>query len=196
MGKFLKNFAFGLLYFLLLPLELVVLIIYGLYGFGVDVVLFIKGAIRFFSGKSFFQPFEEDEKVLEIRTAQIELLAHPNGLPTPVPPSTPAGPSTVYVQQNYYTGKSDGAPQLSNPGQFPNATPIDTTGFFTPSPNPMPSRNQTPIDMTIQQTPGIPIHHVDEVGEERPLIPSDPKHETKRVAIIDLSKMDDGKDER
>jgi len=50
--------------------------------------------------------------------------------------------------------------------------------------------------MTTQQTPGIPIHHVDEVGEERPLIPSDPKHETKRVAIIDLSKMDDGKDER
>jgi len=195
MGKFLKNFAFGLLYFILLPLELVLLVVFGLYALGVDVVLFIKGTIRFFSGKPFFKPFEEDEKVLEIRTAQIDLLAHPNGLPTPTT-SNPAGPSTVYVQQNYYHGNPNGTPELSNPGQIPNNTPIDTTGFFTPSQNPVPHQNPTTIDMTTQQTPGIPVQHVEEAVEESPLPPSDPKHETKRVAIIDLSKMDDGKDER
>lgn len=196
MGKFLKNFALGLLYFILLPLEIVALIVFGLYGLGLDVVLFIRGTIRFFKGESFFQPFPEDEKVLEIRTAQIELMAHPNGLPTPTPPTNPAGPSTVYVQQNYYTGKQKGAQQPSDPNQIPNNAPIDTTGFFTGSQNQIPNPNPAPIDMTTQQTPGIPIHHVTEVGDERPLIPGDPKHDTKTVAIIDLSKMDDGKDER
>jgi hypothetical protein len=200
MNKFLKNFALGLLYFFLLPLELLAIVVFGCYGLGIYVVGFIKGTIRFFKGKRFFEPFPEDEKLLEIRAAQVDLLAHPNGVPATTPaPSAPAGPSTVYVQQNYYTGNPGAANQPAstptvNPTPLPNNAPIDTTGFFRPSAE-IPVPNATPIDMTAQQTPGIPIHHVNGENEPQQLTP-EAKHETKNVAIIDLSKLDDGKDDQ
>jgi hypothetical protein len=200
MNKFLKNFALGLLYFFLLPLELLAVVVFGLYGLGLYLVGFCKGTIRFFKGKRFFAPFPEDEKLLEIRAAQVDLMAHPNGVPATTPAaSAPAGPSTVYVQQNYYTGNPGannqpaGTPTV-NPTPLPNNGPIDTTGFFRPSAE-IPVPNATQIDMTTQQTPGIPIHHVNGENEPQQLAP-ETKHETKNVAIIDLSKMDDGKDDQ
>lgn len=195
MSKFLKNFAFGLLYFLLLPLELAAIVVFGIYALAIDIVIFFKGTLRFFKGKPFFEPFPEDEKVLEIRKAQVDLMAHPNGVPAAPAPAAPAGPSTVYVQQNYYTGTkpADGQP---TPTQLPPNAPIDANGYFTPSQNQIPlDQNGKPIDMASQQTPGIPIHHLDDMAKERPEIARDPKLDTKTVAIIDLSKMDDGKDD-
>ncbi|MCI1245299.1 MAG: hypothetical protein LKG11_05095 [Bacilli bacterium] len=193
MSKFLKNFALGLLYFLLLPLELAVLVIYGLYCLGLYSAVFFKGTIRFFRGKKFFAPFPEDLKKDEIRAAQIDMLAHPNGTPTPAP-SAPAGPSTVYVQQNYYTGNGPAAGAPNANKLPPNNGPIDANGFFKPNPQ-INNPEANSIDMSTQQTPGIPIHHIDEQGRERPEIPQTKKIDTKTVSIIDISKMDDGKDD-
>jgi hypothetical protein len=188
---FLKNFALGLLYFFLLPIELLAIVVYGCYGLVIALVLFFKGTVRFFKGQRFFEPFPEDEKVLEIRAAQVDMLAHPNGVPAPAA-AQPAGPSTVYVQQNYYTNQPNPNAQAApNPNQLPNNGPIDTTGFFKPSQQ-IPVPNAPAIDMTAAATPGIPIHHVGENGVE---MNPETKHETKTVAIIDLSKMDDGKDD-
>jgi hypothetical protein len=193
MSKFLKAFAFGLLYIFLLPLLIMALVVYGVYGLVLWFILLIKGLIRFFKGDTFFAPFPEDEKVEEIRKAQIDLMANPTGAPTP---TSPAGPSTVYVQQNYYqhqNGAQGTADPNANPN--PNPTPIDSTGTFRPTDN-IPGPTPATIDYSATATPGIPTQPAPSI-EQQPTEPEiSPRRDTKTVAIIDLSKIDDGKDDK
>jgi phenylalanyl-tRNA synthetase beta subunit len=106
MGKFLKNFGLGLVYIVLLPILLAILVLFAVYGLGVCIYLFFASMIRFFQGKEMFPMLPEDVKVAEIKKAQMDAQM---GTPAPMAPqaASPAGPSTVYVQQNYYQGQKE-----------------------------------------------------------------------------------------
>jgi hypothetical protein len=174
MGKFLKNFGLGLVYIVLLPLLLVVLVLFGLYGLVVCIVEFFTATIRFFQGKEAFPEFWEDAKVAEIKQAQI---AAQLGNPAPAPASAnPAGPSTVYVQQNYYNGQHPA--NGSTPAPTPAPSPIEGTGYF---------QNQNPqppvIDVTSQTNPALQ-------EPTTPQIPANPTSNNPLAGYIDLSHDD------
>lgn len=177
MGKFLKNFGLGLVYVIFFPVLLAMIAIMGVYGFIVCATQFFKGTIRFFKGLEPFPPFSEDLIVERVKEMQIGLQTTPQqNAPTP------AGPSTVYVQQNYYQN----APH-SPEGQQPSPqTPIETTGFYNTPANP-------PINpMLHTQTPPT----LDTVDKERmtPSIEQKKPDSTAPAAYIDISKDDNGKD--
>jgi len=137
MGKFLKNFGLGLVYIVLLPFLLIALVLFAIYGLDVCIYLFFASTIRFFQGKEMFPTLPEDVKIAEIKKAQMDAQF---GTPAPSAPqaSAPAGPSTVYVQQNYYQGQKENGASSANPQQpaIPHNEPIDTTGYFKHAPQP------------------------------------------------------------
>jgi hypothetical protein len=180
MGKFLKNFGLGLIYILFFPVLLVAIALMGVYGLFVCVIQFFRGAIRFFRGLEPFPPFPEDITVESVKQAQIGL-STPTPAPTPAP-SQPAGPSTVYVQQNYYQNSQHPA----DPQQPSSPTPIDTTGFYNNPANPAPNptlHTQTPP--TLDVTSAAPT--APSIENKKPSTPAP-------AAYIDISKDDDGKD--
>jgi len=183
MGKFLKNFGLGLVYIVLLPILLAILVLFAVYGLGVCIYLFFASMIRFFQGKEMFPMLPEDVKVAEIKKAQMDAQM---GTPAPMAPqaASPAGPSTVYVQQNYYQGqKENGAAQPSAPqAALPHNEPIDTTGYFKSAPQPpvfdvtTPSAPQLsneikpqaiPQNTTPEPTAYIDISHDDEAKGDK-----------------------------
>jgi hypothetical protein len=147
MGKFLKNFGLGLVYIVLLPLLLVVLVLFGLYGLGVCIVQFFASTIRFFQGKEAFPPFWEDAKVAEIKQAQIAAQLS-NPAPQQPTSSSPAGPSTIYVQQNYYNGQHNANGTTPTPTSAPS--PIEANGYFRDP------RNEAPtLDVSTPKSPAL-----------------------------------------
>ena len=60
MGSIFKKFGQGLLYILVLPIFLLAVIIFGIYGIGLFIVLMIKSIICFFKGKSLYEDLPED----------------------------------------------------------------------------------------------------------------------------------------
>lgn len=189
-----KNFGLGLVYILLLPIFVAILAIAAVVGFVVCIIQFFQATVRFFQGNPAFPPFEEDLKVREIKAAQIENQIHPNPQPA-VTPSAPAGPSNVYVQNNYYQHPNG---QAAAPASSPAPTPIDTTGFYNPQGQPAnPSLNQPSpsvpptLDVT-QSAQEIPAKQTSISANPTPIAPA--SSETK-PAVIDLSE-DDGKDEK
>jgi hypothetical protein len=177
MGKFLKNFGLGLVYIVLLPLLLAVLVIFGLYGLVVCIVEFFSSTIRFFQGKEPFPPLWEDVRVAEIKKAQMDAQLNVQPAPTPAA-QNPAGPSTVYVQQNYYQNHQGTAAPTPQPQQ-----PIDTTGYFQ---NQAPS---TPIlDASNQPSPALSNEvHPGQIPQNSQPEPS---------GYIDISHSDDTKGEK
>ena len=69
MLQFLKVFGRGVLVTVLLPVILLVWVCYGIYCIGVFVVMFFKGVIDYFQGKSFNADLPED---LEARRLLLE----------------------------------------------------------------------------------------------------------------------------
>lgn len=113
MLKFLKSFGLGLLYMILMPILLVILALYAIYGLYNFFVELIKALVRFFSGKPFFPPFEEDIKAERILNRGLDA-----DKPSETAPAAPAPTTTnVYVQQNIYQN----AP--ANPNPAPNPLP-------------------------------------------------------------------------
>ena len=175
MGKFLLFFGLGLVYIILLPLLLAILVLFGLYAIGVCIVEFFASTIRFFQGKEPFPPLWEDAKVAEIKQAQ---LAAQMGTPAPVSPApaNPAGPSTVYVQQNYYNGQHPA--NGSTPAPAPAPTPIEGDAYF---------HNQRPqppvIDVTSQANPALN-------QPATPQIAANPNSNNPLAGYIDISSDD------
>jgi hypothetical protein len=170
-GRFLKNFGLGLVYIFLLPLLLVVLALFGVYALGVLIVEFFTSTIRFFQGKDPFPILWEDLKVQEIKKAQMDAQTPTAVAPTP---SSPAGPSTVYVQQNYYQNQpgSTSGNASSNNAPLPNPAnqPIDASAFFkdqaaptldvsTPASRPLPNPSAPQLPPS-SGTPS-PISYID-----------------------------------
>jgi len=175
MGKFLKNFGLGLVYIIFLPLLLAILVLFGVYGIGVCIIEFFAGTIRFFQGKEPFPPLWEDAKVAEIKQAQMEAQL---GTPAPVAPSpaNPAGPSTVYVQQNYYNGQHPA--NGSTPTPSPAPMPIESDAYFHDQ------RPQPPlIDVTGQANPALN-------QPSAPQIPANPPSNNSLAGYIDISSND------
>jgi hypothetical protein len=154
MSNFLKNFGLGIVYFLLLPLLIAVFALVGVCLFFLWLYTLIHNSIRFFKGERFFEPFAEDEKVQEIKLAQIDSLAHPVTGQT-APSAGPAGPSSVYVQQNYYSNKgAEKTPETPNPQNGP----IDAMGTFREDPTlTHPNPAVPPIEANSQSTNGLPL---------------------------------------
>jgi hypothetical protein len=119
MGKFLKNFGLGLVYILFFPVLLAAICVFGIYCLFVFFVELFIGTIRFFRGDHFFPPLKEDVMVEQIKQSQLQRQLNQTAAPQP---QQPAGPSAVYVQQNYYQSHHTETPQGQNP--------IDTAGFF------------------------------------------------------------------
>lgn len=185
MGKFLKNFGLGLVYIVLSPFLLAVLALFGVYGLGVCIYEFFASTIRFFQGKEGFPPLWEDVRVSEIKKAQMEAQL---GAPSPVQqPAQPAGPSTVYVQQNYYQNHPGTAAPQPNPTPAPLNQPIDTTGYFT---SPVPSAPT--LDVSSKPAPVINQNTTPQSLTQAKQIP----HQTTTLepaAFIDISNDDDPK---
>jgi hypothetical protein len=127
MANFFKTFGLGLIYMLLLPLLLVVLALFAIYGVFNFLVEAITGLVRFFRGVDPFPEYPEDVAVRAIKAQQAAVLNQ-----EPLPSAQPApglnGPSNVYVQQNYYgKGHDDKAKEAA-------ARPLEGTGFFHDDP--------------------------------------------------------------
>ena len=60
MGSILKKFGLGILYIFVLPIYLVAVLIFGIYGIGLFLVLMIKSIICFFKGQSLHGDLPED----------------------------------------------------------------------------------------------------------------------------------------
>jgi hypothetical protein len=175
MGKFLKNFGFGLVYIVFLPLLLAILALFGIYGIGVCVVEFFAGTIRFFQGKEPFPPLWEDAKVAEIKQAQMAAQLG-TFAPTAPAPANPAGPSTVYVQQNYYNGQHPA--NGSTPAPSPAPMPIEGDAYFHDQ------RSQPPvIDVASQANPTLN-------QPSTPQIPANPASSSSLAGYIDISSDD------
>ncbi|MCQ2772426.1 MAG: hypothetical protein MJ238_04030 [Bacilli bacterium] len=115
MVKFIKNFGLGLVYFLTLPILLVAVLGYLVYGIGAWLFYCVKGIIRFFKGDSFFAELDEDRKVREIKVRMAEASANPN--PAPVAPTptvsnstTNANTNQTYNVTNNYFGQNPAMP--------------------------------------------------------------------------------------
>ena len=131
MVKFIKNFGFGLLYFIALPLLILGVVCYAVYGLGVYLFYLCKGTVRFFKGDTFFEELPEDIKVKEIKKKLQDQAANPEQpQPAPAPVNTTSNvsnqdnsqQSTYNVTNNYYGNSQPNTNQGSNP-QFRNPDP-------------------------------------------------------------------------
>lgn len=115
--KFFQKFGWGLLYIFLSPILLAILAILAVYGILNFIVQFFIMVVNFFRGKKLFKPFPEDEEAYDRLQKIYEKDLGGSQ------PAQPAGPSTVYVQQNYYTNPNqvpnNGAPQGMGPAMMP-----------------------------------------------------------------------------
>jgi hypothetical protein len=128
MSNFLKNFALGIVYIIILPFIILGTVLAGLYGLMSNVIISLKGIVRFFKGERFLTRPQEDEEIALIIKRQQDLLKNPE--PTAATqPATP-GPSNVYVQNNYYQGTKPADPALGAP-----TAPIEGTGNFVNNPS-------------------------------------------------------------
>jgi hypothetical protein len=182
MGKFLKNFGLGLVYIILSPLLLAVIAVFGVYCLFVCLIEFFASAIRFFRGMDPFPQFEEDRAVEEIKAAQVQRQLN-SMQPQQPTPQQPAGPSTVYVQQNYY--------QNGHHGQTPppNPAPIDSTGFYGSPTNPTLQNNASVPALDDSSSQPLPLQN-----PNNPQLSEIPVQ--KPTAYIDISHDDDGKDNK
>lgn len=175
MGKFLKNFGLGLVYILFFPVLLAAICVFGVYCLFVFFVEFFIGAIRFFRGDHFFPPMKEDVMVEQIKQSQLQRQLNQTAAPQP---QQPAGPSTVYVQQNYYQSHHPEAPQGQNP--------IDAAAFFN---NP---------DKALPNSPAPSIAQEPSAGEAPQRLqgaaPEIAQQKRAEAAVIDISVQDDKKE--
>ena len=134
MIKFLKNFGLGVVYMLLLPLFLIAVAFFMIYGIIMWFVTGVKAVISFFKAKEIFPPFNEDIQVERIRKAQIDMLANASAQQAQAPQTNSSNTtnSTVYVQQNYYQNQNQTTttppPQLNN--NQVEATPLQNNNQF------------------------------------------------------------------
>ena len=157
--NFLKNFAKGLLWVLLIPficVGIVLVALYGIFNFVIQLVLLLK---NFFTGKKLFPPFEEDIKAYKILKkaydTQMGIKEEPKQEPQ----------KTVYIQQNYYQTPPTQPQQPQQNPQFQQSLPqrptliIDSTAQEAlPNNNygQLPNNQSTPPQIG-QQTPEIDI---------------------------------------
>lgn len=121
--KFLKNFALGLLWAFLSPLLLAILALFAVFALGVYFLECFKCLIRFFQGKSFFPPLEEDLLVKKIQAKELkELIGETSEEKKEEAPAAPQ-PQQVYVQQNFYTS-TPGMPFPGMGAPMPGAVPF------------------------------------------------------------------------
>lgn len=73
MGSFLKKFGHGLLYLLVLPIFLLILVGYSVYGLLIFLVVFVRSTIDFFKGKNFFRDLPEDIEAKK----RLEMISNP-----------------------------------------------------------------------------------------------------------------------
>lgn len=66
MLDFLKRFGLGILYVLISPFVIAFLLLWALYGLGINFIGICKCFASFFKGKKFFAPFPEDEEAKRI----------------------------------------------------------------------------------------------------------------------------------
>lgn len=163
--KFLKNFALGLLWAFLSPLLLAILALFAVFALGVYFLECFKCLIRFFQGKSFFPPLEEDLLVKKIQAKELkELIGETSEEKKEEAPAAPQ-PQQVYVQQNFYT---------STPGMpFP--------GMGAPMPGAVPFVGVNPTPIAAPQNQGqaaapnaekVPVPDLVSVGTNVPPPPS------------------------
>ena len=73
MGSIFKKFGLGILYIFVLPVYLLAVVIFGIYGVGLFLVLMTKSIILFFKGKSLHDDLPEDieaKRILHPETVQ------------------------------------------------------------------------------------------------------------------------------
>jgi hypothetical protein len=107
-----------------------------------------------------------------------------NVAPTAPQANQPAGPSTVYVQQNYYQNHPGTAPQ-ANPAPAPTSQPIDTTGYFHDSAPSTPT-----LDVTSTPTPAMSRPTPESLTQAQE-IPQKPTADP--AGYIDISREDEDK---
>ena len=107
---------------------------------------------------------KEDILVEQIKQSQLQRQLNQTAAPQP---QQPAGPSAVYVQQNYYQSHHPEAPQGQNP--------IDAAGFFN---NPDKALSNPPAP-SIAQEPAAP-----EIAQQK----------RAEASVIDISVQDDKKE--
>ena len=145
MSNFLKNFALGIVYIIILPFIVLGTVLAGLYGLASNVCLFLKGIVRFFKGERFLSRPQEDEEIAFIIKRQQDLLKNPE--PTQPTPAPAPSPSNVYVQNNYYQGSKPTDPALGAP-----TSPIEGTGNFINNPS---LSSPQPVNLSSPANPEI-----------------------------------------
>ncbi|MCQ2797478.1 MAG: hypothetical protein MJ241_03335 [Bacilli bacterium] len=179
MGKFIKNFGLGLLYFIALPLLIVGVVCFAVYGIGEYLFYFFKGIVRFFKGDTFFEELPEDAKVKEIKRKLQEQAANPNPQPAPAQQTTTSNvsnqdnsqQSTYNVTNNYY-GTPMGPQANVNP-QFSN-------------PNPRIDMNATEIDASYRNNAELSEPSFEEIGmNETPRIGTQGVPQIESIDLLD-----------
>lgn len=126
MINFLKNFGLGLLYVILLPVFLVGLVLFAIFGIFTFIFQMIKCLINFFSGNTLFPSNEIDDQIVQIRDARFQklnALEETSSEPQVTTTNNTDNSSSVvnnYIQQNYYQNPNEApapfpAPQTSEP---------------------------------------------------------------------------------
>jgi hypothetical protein len=147
MSNFLKNFALGIVYIIILPFIVLGTVLAGLYGLMSNILLSLKGIVRFFKGERFLARPQEDEEIALIIKRQQDLLKNPE--PAPATQQASPSPSNVYVQNNYYQGTkpADPASALGAP-----TAPIEGTGNFVNNPS---LSSPQPVNLNSPSNPEI-----------------------------------------
>lgn len=72
MGGFFKKIGEGILYIILLPVFVLILVFFAIIGFFQVFIQMLVALVRFFQGRSLYDPFPEDIKAYNILKAQAE----------------------------------------------------------------------------------------------------------------------------
>lgn len=163
MSNFLKNFALGIVYIVILPFILLGTVLVGLYGLMGNLVLSIKGIIRFFKGERFLERPQEDEETALIMKKQKDALLNPEPKEAAAPAPAPA-PSNVYVQNNYYQAPNKGADPtmgaIGNNGPIEGSASWNNPALNNPSPshlvNPNPASLNNPANPALETAKSQP----------------------------------------
>lgn len=150
MVNFLKSFAKGLLYLLVLPVLIVGIVLYGVVGIFIFLFLAVKGLILFFRGRSLFDDLPEDIE------AKRRLQPQSATQPQQPQPQTNNIDTTISFDSPMVSQETE--PQEVNPSNDP---------FYVPEYLRSPKDDVAPLEPEVE-TPHVEETPVPEVQEETP----------------------------
>lgn len=171
--NFLKAFAKGLLWILLVPFILVAMIFAAAWGIINFFIQTGKLLFNFFTGKKLFPTFEEDKKAYSIMKHSLDV-ANGTAAMEAAKMAAASQPQPIYVQQNIYqTTPTNNLPNI----ELPNGQSI-------PSPQPQISQAPTPPIIDYSNPNSQPMPQI-----EQPYKPKEIE-----LAKFNQADLDDGGD--